>query len=180
MEFLQAARFVIYALVLPPYAWLLVAYAVSFWRTRRRDRLEAVLQWLLFSLVAMPDGMRARSVDRGSTWGIILSVTIFVMYGFLGYIVVYRYWLNRVPVAGYERSRDLLLLRRSAPLIQPTYDAERGLYMPRALTPAEEPITLASFGKTLLILPKAAAIAFVITVIFFALTKLLFGFGPFF
>lgn len=100
---------------------------------------------------------------------------------FIGYIVVpvflvYHRWVGHVPEPGYAHARDALLLRRPAPPVMA--DPTQGLFVPPASPPGhDETVDVRSFVRKL---PAIIGLGVLLVIGFFLLTKLIFGFGPFF
>ena len=185
VDLLISARLVLAALLVPPFAWILVAYVVGFWRTRQRKIFGPLFHWCFTCFWTW---VLTKSLVTGMGLGGFKSIggaTIYLtaFYLVIGYWRLYRLWFNRETMPGYVRSRDMLLLLPSPPVQAPPsgIDPVLGLYVPSAAAPVDEPLHLGrAFVQTMRILPKAILLGGAIVVVFFAITKILFGFGPFF
>ncbi len=154
------------------YGWMIVGYGVMFWHTRRAYPLNKLVLWTIFCSIALVQtwnltGPNGLLVDRHDLYGwrmLLLNIFGYTVYIVWPMVMIYQRWHGRAKEPGYAHARDLLLLRQPAASRQP--DMRLG-----------EIFDLGGFVRSL---PKIVALSIAITLGFFLLTKLIFGFGPFF
>jgi hypothetical protein len=112
--------------------WLLVAYAVALWFSRRLSHLQQIIVWIvaLQYLLEFPNGL-----ERS------LPAPFFVYYyGFMLILIrmLWRRWRGAVTEPGYTSARELLLLRRPQSN-SPSGNAGAGWFVPPNVTPDTSP-----------------------------------------
>ncbi len=170
-KLLQALNLPLLILVALVYGWMIVGYGVMFWHTRRAYPLNKIVLWTMYGIIAgwqtnyltTPDWLD-RQIAEGNwlwVWIGLLSQIIYIVWPM---VMIYQHWVGHAKEPGYAHARDLLLLRQPAASRQP--DMRLG-----------EIFDLGGFVRSL---PKVIALSIAITLGFFLLTELIFGFGPFF
>ena len=171
--------------------WLILANAVWFWGVRRKIALRKIfftLLWLLF--VAYYYSVDYRFQARLGTSSITTTkLFMLVVWIIAVYFNIYTYWNDNTKLPDFTTSRNFLLLRVPNVPIQPSVpDPSKGLFVPSIMPRGEEFVDVQEWRRSLphrLKLaakrtPAMLAIALLVVFGFFAITKVLFGFGPFF
>ena len=171
--------------------WLILANAVWFWRVRRKIALRKIffaLLWLLF--VAYYYSIDYRFQARSGIKS-IETTKLFMLFVWIiaVYFNIYIYWNNNTKLPDFTSSHNFLLLRvPNVPIQPPIPDPSKGLFVPSIMPRGEEFVDVQEWRRSLpqrlkraaLRIPAALAIALLVVFGFFAITKVLFGFGPFF
>ena len=171
--------------------WIIIANIVWFWRVRRKIALQntfGMLLCLVFTVrIFLGDYRFYTRFSVHSPSGITLLM--FVLWTLVIWVMIYNYWNNNTKLPDFTSSRNFLLLRvPNVPIQPPVPDPSKGLFVPSIIPRGEEFMDVQEWRRSLphrlkraaLRTPAMLAIALLVVFGFFAITKVLFGFGPFF